>query len=320
MQDVISLVRATEENSGLLHELQVKAFMPLYEKYQDDDTSPAKEPEERTREKIKDAGADFFFVLWEENPIGGICVRHDKAEHAREHVRWISPLFIIPEYQGKGIAQAVISKVFALYPDALKWKLATIKQEPGNCHLYEKMGFERVGEETVVNERLTLVEYEKSCVVSRRFEEKDAGEVSELITENFLKVNSKDYGIEAMQSLAASYNEEKVKGIADYAHMYVFEWNGRIVGVGSISSFWGSETESILLTIFALPRLHGLGIGRKIIATLEQDELFKRASRIEIPASITATEFYRKQGYDYKNGRKELDEEGHYRLEKFNHL
>ena len=50
----------------------------------------------------------------------------------------------------------------------------------------------------------------------------------------------------------------------------------------------------------------------------EQDELFLRADRIEIPASITAVDFYKKQGYDYKNNVKELDEEGHYRLEKFN--
>ena len=75
--------------------------------------------------------------------------------------------------------------------------------------------------------------------------------------------------------------------------------------------------ESILLTIFVLPELHGKGIGRKIINTLEQDEFYVRATRIEIPASITATEFYRKFGYDYKNGVKELDEEHHYRLEKF---
>ena len=75
--------------------------------------------------------------------------------------------------------------------------------------------------------------------------------------------------------------------------------------------------ESILLTIFVLPELHGNGIGRKIINTLEQDEFYVRATRIEIPASITATEFYRKFGYDYKNGVKELDEEHHYRLEKF---
>ena len=75
-----------------------------------------------------------------------------------------------------------------------------------------------------------------------------------------------------------------------------------MVAVGSISSFWGSFTESILLTIFVVPELHGQGIGRLIIETLENDELFLRAERIEIPASITAVEFYRKQGYDFKNG------------------
>ena len=90
-----------------------------------------------------------------------------------------------------------------------------------------------------------------------------------------------------------------------------------IVGTDSISSYWGSETESILLTIFVLPEYHSKGIGSKIIETLEQDELFLRANRIEIPASITATEFYRKFGYNYKNGVKELDEEHHFRLEKF---
>lgn len=99
--------------------------------------------------------------------------------------------------------------------------------------------------------------------------------------------------------------------------MYVFEVDDKIVGTGSISSYWGSETESILLTIFLLPEYHNNGIGSKIIETLEQDELFLRANRIEIPASITATEFYRKFGYNYKNGVKELDEEHHYRLEKF---
>ena len=35
-------------------------------------------------------------------------------------------------------------------------------------------------------------------------------------------------------------------------------------------------------------------IGRKIIETLEKDEYFLRAKRIEVPASITAVPFYKK--------------------------
>lgn len=158
---------------------------------------------------------------------------------------------------------------------------------------------------------------EVTNVKIRRFKEEDAEIVSRLITRNFLEVNSRDYGLKAMEKLAQSHDAAWVLHVAGYAHMYVFEWKNEIVGVGSISSFWGSKTESILLTVFVLPELHGKGIGRTIIRTLEADELFTRASRIEIPASITAAEFYRKFGYDFKNGVKELDGEGHYRLEKF---
>ena len=157
----------------------------------------------------------------------------------------------------------------------------------------------------------------KNKVRVRKFQKADAEEVQELIVRNFLEVNSKDYGIKAMQELAVNYGIDNILQIASYAHMYVFELDDRIVGVGSISSFWGSETESILLTIFVLPELHGNGIGRIIMQTLGQDELYLRADRIEIPSSITATEFYRKFGYDYKDGIKELDSEQHYRLEKY---
>lgn len=66
-----------------------------------------------------------------------------------------------------------------------------------------------------------------------------------------------------------------------------------------------------------MPEYQGKGIGRQIIYTLEHDEYFLRAKRIEIPASITAVEFYRKMGYDYKNGTAELDDKQVYRLEKF---
>lgn len=66
-----------------------------------------------------------------------------------------------------------------------------------------------------------------------------------------------------------------------------------------------------------LPDYQGKGIGRKIVETLENDEYFLRAKRIEIPSSITGCEFYKKFGYNYKNGVNEVDDEGIIRLEKF---
>lgn len=151
----------------------------------------------------------------------------------------------------------------------------------------------------------------------RSYVENDAEEIVKLVARNFREVNSKDYGVEKMEWLIAHRDVEWFKGVANNSHVYVFCVEEKIVGVGCIAGYWGSLTESILLTIFVLPELHGQGLGSYIIDTLERDEYFLRANRIEIPASITAVEFYRKKGYDYKNGLKELDEEGHYRLEKF---
>lgn len=151
----------------------------------------------------------------------------------------------------------------------------------------------------------------------RRLHDDDAPEVSHLVCRNFMEVNIKDYSREEMVRLAESYSADKIRSIARFAHSYVACLDERIVGCGSIASFWGNEKESILLTIFVLPEFQGRGVGKAIIETLEQDDFFLRANRIEIPSSITACEFYRKLGYDYKNGVKALDEEGLYRLEKF---
>ncbi len=90
-----------------------------------------------------------------------------------------------------------------------------------------------------------------------------------------------------------------------------------IVGCGAIGPYWGKEDESSFFNIFVLPEYQGRGVGRKIIETLETDEYALRAKRIEIPASITACGFYRKLGYNFKDGVDTLDEEHLYRLEKF---
>ena len=151
----------------------------------------------------------------------------------------------------------------------------------------------------------------------RMFRQEDAEEVECLIAETLKISNSQDYSKEYIEANILSHSAEILIERAKQGHMYVACDELRIVGCGAIAGYWGSQTESILLTIFVLPDYQGKGIGRQIIETLEQDEYFLRAKRIEIPASITAVEFYRKMGYDYKNGVAEIDEEQVYRLEKF---
>ena len=278
-----------------------------------------------------------IIVLKFMNDKRALCVKNEQEIvgvllYSRKY-NMICCLAVDPAYQKRGIASLLLREAIDKLDRDKDITVSTFRENDvkgiAPRKLYKKFGFEEgklIEEFGYPNQRFVLhaeksvdnvIIGTKSYIEVRRFKEEDAQEVRNLIVRNFLEVNSKDYGISAMEKLAKAYDAEKVLNVASYAHMYVFEFDGKIIGTGSISSFWGSETESILLSIFVLPEFHGKGVGRKIINILETDEFYVRASRIEIPASITATEFYRKFGYDYKNGVKELDNEHHYRLEKF---
>ena len=150
----------------------------------------------------------------------------------------------------------------------------------------------------------------------RRFEKTDAEEVSALIVTTLRETNIKDYSAEYIENDVNALQPNNILERAGWVHFYVVCDDEKIVGCGAIGPYWGKENESSLFTIFVLPEYQGKGIGRTIIETLEQDEYFLRAKRVEIPASITGTPFYRKMGYDYKNGITTPDEEGLLRLEK----
>lgn len=314
MREAVELVLATEKDAELLHQMKYEAFLPLYEKYHDDETSPVKEQMEKVIRCIQMENSDYYLIKFQKEFVGGVRVVERQVG-----IFHISPIFILPQFQNQGIGYLAIKMLVTTYPQAITWRLDTILEEKGNCILYEKCGFIKTGKKNKITENMTLIDYEKSNVVIRRFCEADAEKVTGLIIRNFKEVNSKDYGKEDIDERVKKCDPEWVKERASYANMYVFCLNEQIVGVGSISSFWGSQTESILLTVFVLPEFHGKGIGRTIIRTLEQDKLFVRAERVEVPASITAVDFYREFGYEFKNGVKELDKEGTYRLEKYNY-
>ena len=150
----------------------------------------------------------------------------------------------------------------------------------------------------------------------RRIEESDAEAVSALIRKTISISNKKDYPEDLMDQLIKSETPEHVLQMAGWTHFYVVLEGDNIIGCGAIGPFWGKEDESSLFTIFVDPDKQGKGIGRLIMNTLESDEYFLRAKRIEIPASITGVPFYLKMGYHYKDGISEPDEEHLIRMEK----
>ncbi|MBO7514615.1 MAG: GNAT family N-acetyltransferase [Lachnospiraceae bacterium] len=157
MMNRVKLEEVREDEIPQLYEMQIASFMPLYEKYHDEG-SPAIESIDRVRGRAARPNRKYYFIVMDGARVGAINVGHNDPEEKK--VSFISPLFILPKYQNRGIGYIAIQKAFAMYPEVTIWKLDTILQEPANCHLYEKCGFVRVGEEKPVNEKMTLIDYE----------------------------------------------------------------------------------------------------------------------------------------------------------------
>lgn len=152
----ILLNKADMKDAEIIHLMKIKSFTPLLEKYKDFETSPANEPIEKVIMQIKQSFTDYYIIKKDGIDVG--CIRIVKMDNKHNRV---SPVFILPEYQGKGIAQKVFQSIEKIYCDTKVWELDTILQEQGNCYLYEKLGYSRTGKTKVINSNITLVFYEK---------------------------------------------------------------------------------------------------------------------------------------------------------------
>lgn len=154
----VNLLRATIADAKELHTMQIEAFRELLEKYQDFDTSPGNESVEKVEVRLKQEFTYFYFICVGSQKAGAIRIVDKKKPGENKR---ISPIFVLPEFQGEGIAQKAIQLCEEIH-GSKNWELDTILQEPRNCHLYEKMGYRQTGKTEVVNERLTLVFYAKN--------------------------------------------------------------------------------------------------------------------------------------------------------------
>lgn len=158
MEEAVELVLATQNDAELLHQMKYFAFLPLYEKYHDDEVSPVKEPINKIFIQLENS--DYYLIKLQNKFVGGVRVVERKVR-----VFYISPIFILPEFQNQGMGFNILNKLFDIYEQAIAWRLTTILEEKRNCHLYEKCGFVKTGKEKVIHESMTLIDYEKkpSC-------------------------------------------------------------------------------------------------------------------------------------------------------------
>ena len=153
----VTLSRANMDDVEELHAMQVRAFKELLEKYQDFDTNPGNESVEKVGARLQQDFTFFYYICIGQQKVGAVRVVDQKESRKNQRT---TPIFILPEFQGKGIAQEAIRLCEEAHGSE-NWELDTILEESRNCYLYEKMGYRRTGRTEVINERLTLVFYEK---------------------------------------------------------------------------------------------------------------------------------------------------------------
>ena len=152
----VELRPVTRDEIETVWKMQVEAFSELLEKYRDYDMSPATESLEKIISKFEQPWTTYYFIIANDERVGAIRIV-DKKDGSRKR---ISPIWIMPEYRGKGYAQQAMLEAEKLH-GSKNWCLDTILQEKGNLHLYEKLGYHQTGKIEHINERMDIVFYEK---------------------------------------------------------------------------------------------------------------------------------------------------------------
>lgn len=153
---MITLKKAGRADLMEIHRIQVASFQALLDKYQDYGTNPSAERFERILERFQEKTTDYYLICLNEQNIGMIRVC-DFGTVCR-----VSPIGILPEFQGRGFAQQVMVLLENRYLGAEKWTLDTIRQEQKLCYLYEKLGYVATGKQETIQPGMDIVFYEKN--------------------------------------------------------------------------------------------------------------------------------------------------------------
>ena len=126
----VTLKKADINDAELIWKIQVEAFSKLYFKYQDTETNPAAESQEKTVNRINQPFTYYYLIQFNGATVGTVRVV-DKKDNTFKR---ISPICVLEQFRNKGIAQLAIKELEKIHGDK-DWELSTILEEKGNCYL-----------------------------------------------------------------------------------------------------------------------------------------------------------------------------------------
>lgn len=150
--ELVKISKGKLKSAFLMH---FKGFLPTFFKYRDWLKNPIFLTYPKFKKYFYHKNMFMYFIFFCGKPVGQIWIleKKDKLKLVR--------IFVLKEYQNKGIATSAILQAEQLFKSSYRWWLDTIKEEKNNCHLYEKLGYKQIGAEKRINKRMTIIEYEK---------------------------------------------------------------------------------------------------------------------------------------------------------------
>jgi len=142
----------------IVQSMYQQAFLPIYKKYHDEATDPYLEPLASIQEKYQRPNNYFYFAVVNHSRVGMIrTILNSQKTQAR-----ISPLLILPPFQGNGFAQQLLTSIEETFTDINQWLIDTIAEEPKLVHLYEKMGYQQIPEkQTTIQSNMHIIFFQK---------------------------------------------------------------------------------------------------------------------------------------------------------------
>jgi len=129
----------------------------------------------------------------------------------------------------------------------------------------------------------------------RKAKPEESKEISKLIRNTILKINSKHYPKKQMDFELSCYTPSKIRSYFTEKIIFCMVENKKIIGV-SILNLKGKEVDSLYVN----NKFIGKGFGWKLLTYVERYSMKKGIKRIILHPTDYALNFYKKCGYKIK--------------------
>jgi ribosomal protein S18 acetylase RimI-like enzyme len=147
-----NIIRASPEDAATILRLQKLAYQSEAQLYND----PHIPPLMQTLDDLKSDFTDKIFLKaqLESNIVGSV------RGYQAGNTGYIERLFVHPNYQGQGIATALMEEIQSCFGQTQRFELFTGYKSTHNINLYERLGY-KIFKSEEIGEKLSFVFMEK---------------------------------------------------------------------------------------------------------------------------------------------------------------